>query len=278
MATLFKGSESAHWYFADGRTSHDSDLRDARKLGLYSSPSSIDKDQFVNAFLDRWKREQILMACVDNPQWPDEELEDYAKRVEDLANTKSRVASEFGTKVHDACENYPAPIEDLTIAPFIPPFGEWFDKEVDSVVSRELVMLDHEIGVAGKTDMVAVMKNPEHRRSIIDYKTQGIKYDKKTGKKNRPVFYPSWARQLAFYASCDSKGIGMWPSLPTCISVVIDSTEPSPVHVKVWDKEEIVDSYHDFVVGVNCWCRKRNYWPGQLGEWSLSPQCPMPII
>jgi hypothetical protein len=276
MSTLFKGSEGSHWYRKDGTAQHDADLRVARKEMLFPSPTSVDKDQFVNAFLDKWKKEQILIACVENPQWPDEELEDYAKRIEELANTKSRVASEFGTKVHDACENYPDGEPEESIAQFVMHFGDWFNRDIQSVVARETVMLDHEIGVAGKTDMVSMMRNAEHGRAVVDYKTQGIKYDKKTGKKNKPIFYPSWARQLAFYASCDSKNSGMWPNMPTCISVVIDSTEPGPVHVKVWDRQEILDAYHDFVIGVNCWCRKRNYWPGSLGQWNVSPTCAMP--
>ena len=274
MATLFKSTDGSHWYSKQGEAQHDADLRVARKQLLYASPTTIDKSEFVNAFLNRWLKEQVVIACVDNPRFQSESLEDYAKRIEFLANTKSRVASDFGTKIHDACEHYPIVPLDITLMPWFNHFVTWYEANVDTTIQAEVVLVDNDIGVAGMTDRIVMMKDPNLGRAIVDYKTQGIKADDKGRKK--PIFYPSWARQLSFYAGADAKKTGFWPTLPTCINLVIDSTEATPFYVKVWSREEIVDSYHDFVVAANRFYRSRSYWP--CGEWSIKPQCPMPIL
>lgn len=271
MGKLIKfGEGGSHWYLPDGTAQHDATLREARKQLLYPSVTSIDKDQFVNTFLENWKKEQVVIACLENPRQPHETPEDYAERVYTLSLEKSRVAAEFGQRLHAAIDGYPAQPEDISLIPWVDKFGTWYQSNIQEKIGSEITFLDHQIGVAGRTDLSAIHR--EHGRVIVDYKTQGIKADDKGRKK--PKYYDSWVRQLAFYASCDAKDSGLWPKLPKCISVVIDSTEASDPYMKVWEPQEIVDAYHDFVVGVNCWCRKRGFWP--VGEWKITPSIEMP--
>ncbi len=269
------GDGGSHWYRKDGQPQHDATLREARKEFLYPSVTSIDKDQFVNSFLDQWKKEQVVIACIENPRQLHESPEQYAQRAYEISIEKSRVAAQFGTKVHDGIDSYVTNGAIINqppeIIPWIDKFIPWYHDNISDKIGTEITLLDHDLGVAGRTDLRAIHKI--HGRCIVDYKTQGIKADEKGRKK--PRFYESWPRQLAFYAGCDAKEFGLWPNLPICISLVIDSTEATEPYMKVWSKEEILGSYHDFVVAANCWCRKRSYWP--VGTWSITPSIPMPL-
>lgn len=269
MSLIRFGEQSSHWYFPDGKARHDVDLRVARKEILFPSVTSIDKDQFVNPGLDKWKMNELVAACLENPRQPHESPEDYASRVYELSQNKSNIASEFGNEIHDAIDKYPLEPKPK-LAPWIDRFRPWYEANVAEDLGKELTYVDPEIGVAGRTDRIIIHK--VHGRSVCDWKSQGIKPDKK-GKK-APLYYPSWVRQLAFYASCDAKETGIWPDFPTCISVVIDSTEPSDPYTKVWKKEEIKDAYKSFVVATWMWCDKRSYWP--CGKWELNPSVRMP--
>jgi hypothetical protein len=274
MGLIKFGSDSAHWYGADGSPQYDADLREARKSGLYASPTSIDKACFVNEFLQNWKNEQVVIACLDNPRQPHETPEDYANRVYELSLEKTRVAGEFGTKVHAGIEVWPEPPKDPEVQPWVDRFAEWYAENIQEKIGSEVVLLDHQIGVAGKCDLRAIHKI--HGRCIVDYKTQGIKPDEK-GRKV-PNYYPSWIRQLAFYAGADAKDSGLWPQFPAAISLVLDSTEASKPYMKVWEPEAIKNAYKVFVVAAwmfyNGQAKRKPYWP--VEPWDLTPSVIMP--
>jgi len=258
MKNLIKFDNSNHWYSRQGEPMHDADLRVARKLGLYGSVTTIDKDTFPNHFLQKWKMEQLVKACIETPRMPHEDEEQYAQRVYDISNTKSRVASDFGKKVHDALDNYPAP-PPADVEHWYNQFATFHQANVSEKISSERVLLDHDIGVAGRCDFVGVMRGDGGGKVVDDYKTQDVKTDKK-GRKT-PNYYDSWARQLAFYAVAYAKEVGEFPAIPRCRSVVIDSNPGGEIYVKLWDHKEIVAAYEEFVAGTWLWCRKRNYWP-----------------
>lgn len=275
MALIKWGDKSAHWYTKEGKGQHDADLRVARKEGLYASVTTIDSAMFVNDFLENWKKEQIVIACLENPRQPHENEEEYANRVYEISLTKSRVAAEFGTKIHDAVEHYPEANPTPELAPWVDKFGVWYESNIAEKLSSEITLLDHDLGVAGRTDLRAIHKL--HGRCIIDYKTQGIKPDDK-GRK-APNYYPSWLRQLAFYAGADAKASAQWPVLPSCISVVIDSTEATAPYMKVWEPEAVKNAYKMFAVAA--WMfyagsgKRKAYWPNGT-ELNLSLGVPMP--
>src|SRR5436190_1523223 len=104
---LIRSSEGGHWYGKDGAPRHDADLRVARKQLLYPSVTTIDKAVFKNEFLDKWLRDQILIAAGQNPRMPHQSEKDYAQYIYDISQEKSKAASLFGKAVHDACEHYP---------------------------------------------------------------------------------------------------------------------------------------------------------------------------
>ncbi len=257
-----KIQSSAHWYTKDGETSHDSDLRDARKRLLYTSVTSVDKDMFTNPALDRYKAEQLTKAAFENPRQPHEDIDDYSQRIYLVSLEHAKAAANKGVAIHTAIDGI-YEIAPPEIEPFIAGTRKWFNENIVSIVSSEKVVLDHDISVAGRMD-----KRVIHRKyglCTLDYKSQGIKTVK--GKKNKPGFYDSFARQLAFYAAGEAKSEGSYPKLDTCISLVIDSIDPSAPYENVWTHDEILSAYQDFVIAAWGWHKKRNFWPNR--PWDL---------
>lgn len=268
MGTLIKFDNSSHWYGKDGTPQHDADLRVARKSGLYPSITSIDKASFPNPFLDRWKTEQLVKACVETQRMPHESVEQYAQRIYDISNNKARHAADFGKELHDAVDAYPNPPE-FHLQKWYDNFAVWYSANIESKIASEKVLLDHDIGVAGRTDFIGIGRGWIHGTIIADWKTQDVKVDDKGRKK--PAFYESWQRQLAFYAVAYAKEIGMFPSIPRCVSLIIDSNEDAQVYAKAWTPEEMVAAYEEFVAGAWLFFRTRGrggYWPNG-GPWEI---------
>lgn len=274
---MIKFESNSHWYGRDGRPQHDADLRVARKEFLYPSVTTIDKDVFKNDFLDRWKLNELVNAATETFRQPHEGPEDYANRIYELSLEKAKTAANFGKEIHDAIEHYPQLPLDQNLHPWVEKFRGWYDANVESGVSREKVLVDHEIGVAGRCDFIGLGRGPfVGQRILVDFKTQNVKRDK-TGKK-KPAFYDSWGRQLGFYAVSFAKEAKTFPeSIPTTISLIFDSNEPETPFERVWTKEEILAAYQTFVVGAWLWFEKRNYWPQAGGKWSLTPSITMPL-
>ena len=94
------------------------------------------------------------------------------------------------------------------------------------------------------------------------------------------MFYSSWSRQLAAYAVAYAKEIGMFPELPICMSVVIDSEVASPPYVKVWTDEEIRYAYKCFVMAAWLWFsglgNRKPYWPQPKGPFDINLSIPTP--
>lgn len=261
----------SHWYAASGKPCHDADLRDARKEKLFPSVTTIDKDSFKNDFLDIWKTNQLLIAASENHRQPHESATQYGQRIYDISMEKSRTAIEFGKEIHDAVEVYPQLPMNSLLMPWFNEFGKWWEASGLDHVASEITLIDKELGIAGRTDKIARRKS-NGKRVVLDWKTQDVKVNDK-GKK-KPAFYDSWGRQLAFYGGVDSKDAGLWPELPECCSLIIDSNPDGKVYEKWWTPEEIKAAYIEFLAGAWLWFNKRGYWP--VGEWKVSFDRPMP--
>lgn len=264
---MIKIKSNQHWYTRDGKPKHDADLRVARKEKLFTSPTSIEKESFKNYFLDNWKLNQLALAAAENPRQPHEEVESYANRINEISLQKTITAAEFGTKAHKVVEDYPAQPSDHELAPYYDAYHAWHEANVVEVLASETVIVDPLIGVAGRGDIYITHKTLGN--VWVDVKTQGVKVDKK-GRK-APAFYDSWPRQLAFYSITDAKQSGIWPDCAKCMSLVLDSKPgegQSPgIYEKLWEPWEIKKAYRQFLTGAWLWFDKKNYWPGDLGEW-----------
>jgi len=269
---MIKFSESSHFYTKDGEPRYEAGLRDARKEGLLASVTTVDKGAFPNAGLERHKMNSLVQAAISNPIQPHESPEDYANRVYELSIEKVKAAADFGTRLHDALEHYPQLPLEPELTPWVERFGRWFDAEIAEIEGREEILVDLDIGVAGKTDFKGVHK--KYGPIMVDYKSQNVKKNK-AGKKEFGT-WDSWPRQLGFYAVAEAKKSGMFPIVRTCISVVIDSNEPDDPFIKVWTAEEIALAYRQFVYGAwlfHAGKPKGGFWP--VGKWN---PCDVPMI
>lgn len=251
--------QSGHFYAVDGNTissAYDAGLKEARQRRLYVSPTTVAQVR-ANPGLDAWKQGLLVDTVLSHPQVPDESIEDYKKRIKELARKPATDAADFGTRIHDAIEHYPQLPLDADLHPWFDQYALWHEANVAEVIGNETMLAHHGIGVAGKTDKLAVMKTG--RIAVLDYKTQKVKA-------KGPAFYDSWASQLSFYGRSYQLRETL-PEMPDCINIVIDSTNPSPVVPKAWTPQEIKLAWGEFLCCAWMWQKEKNYWP--VGQWEI---------
>jgi hypothetical protein len=90
---------------AKGDGERNTTLRDAKKLGLFPSVTTL-LGLFAKPGLDRWKQNQLILIAFSNPPKAGETIEQYTDRCLLLHEKPVEEAADFGTKVHDAIEAY----------------------------------------------------------------------------------------------------------------------------------------------------------------------------
>ena len=261
---------ASHWYFpdgtplhevprADGKGSRPTSLRDARKLGLFPSVTNV-LSILAKPGLDAWKQEQAILAALTLPRSEEETLDDFAKRV--LVDMTSEVgrAADLGSAVHAAIEGYAQGRwlpEDKGVARLFEPARQWFDKEVIAVHSVEIATAHLEWGYAGRVDLVATLRSTG-RPTVIDFKTQKTRRDRDGNFK--PILHDTWPLQLeAYRMALASRDKGLADA--AIASVVIGSTDPVPVVVKVWDDADKDGYFRAFLAARDLWVWQKNYCP-----------------
>jgi hypothetical protein len=261
---------ASHWYFPDGTPLHEvpradgkgqrpTSLRDARKLGLFPSVTNV-LSILAKPGLDAWKQEQAILAALTLPRTEGETLDDFAKRV--LVDMTSEVgrAADLGSAVHAAIEGYAQGRwlpEDKGVARLFEPARQWFDKEVIAVHSVEIATAHLEWGYAGRVDLVATLRSTG-RPTVIDFKTQKTRRDKDGNFK--PILHDTWPLQLeAYRMALASRDKGLADA--AIASVVIGSTDPVPVVVKVWDDADKDGYFRAFLAARDLWVWQKNYCP-----------------
>ena len=261
---------ASHWYFPDGTPLHDvpradgkgerpTSLRDARKLGLFPSVTNV-LGVISNPGLAAWKQEQAILAALTLPRHEDETLDDFARRVVTDMASEVKSAADRGSAVHAAIEGYAQGgwlPEDKEIARLFEPARQWFDAEVIQVHSVEIAAGNPEWGYAGRVDLVATLRS-SGRPTVIDFKTQKTRRDKAGNFK--PLLHDTWPLQLEAYRQaliCRDKGLAD----AAIASVVIGSTEPMPVVVKVWDDADKAGFFRAFLAARDLWVWQKNYCP-----------------
>jgi len=264
--TLIERQAPSHWYLPDGRPFHEVPkkdgsgnrpvtLRDARQVLAFPSVTNV-LSVLAKPGLDAWKIEQGIMAALTLPRLPDEALDDFARRVVKDMGEQVDKAADFGTAIHRACELYVSEKvcpSDPMLLRFFEPWRAWCDANVECVGAVETVVVERDLGYGGRVDMLAKLKGIGW--SVVDFKTQKVKRSARGEPK--PSFYESWPLQLAAYAEPLR-----WRSrkpVEAIVSVVIDSAEPGPVHVKVW--EDLPKHYEYFLLALQLWKYCKGYDP-----------------
>lgn len=284
MAYLLKQESSGHWYQVnkDGTVvpRYEAGLREARKELLFVSPTTIEKDIIANPTLGRWIANELAKAILATPRNPGEQDEDYIARCQEQSKQVSKDAATKGTDIHKLIEEEAEAwaVGEMSGYPsteYQKRAREFFEDHLSKIVSPESMVYDNRIGVAGRMDLLAIDSAGEP--VVIDFKTQRIRNGK-------PAFYNSFPRQLAFYAHAAWRN-GLSTTLPSIVSVVVDSNDPSkPFYVKKYSREEQGDSYTEFLCAAWLWSREKKYWP--CGQWypefmfhdgASEPEIPMDI-
>jgi hypothetical protein len=246
--------QSSHWYQlgTDGNLTpqHDYTLRDARKHKAFPSITTILKER-ANPMLDMWKMNQLFDAVVNNPKSVNETEEQYKDRIGEIAGKKGKDAADFGTRLHDALDQYPQLPLEHDLRPFVEKFGPEYDKRIKTRLASEIMLHDPYTGVAGRTDLVA--DTYEWGVAIIDYKTSKFKNGKAS-------FWDSYKVQLAFYAKCYQMKMGL-SEPPAIINVGINSLEPDVPQWQVYTAEEQRQAYAEYLAIAFLWFSTKNYWP-----------------
>jgi len=273
--TLIERQAPSHWYLQDGRPFHEIanstgtgnrpvTLRDARKVMAFPSVTNV-LGVLAKPGLDAWKIEQGIMAALTLPRVPDEPLDVFARRVVEDMGAQVEKAADFGSAIHNACEVYAlnnqVP-EDKGLLAFFEPWRQWFDENVERVGCVEQVFVHSELGYAGRVDMVALLKGSGLHDSywaVVDFKTQKVKRSAKGEPK--PAFYETWPLQLAAYRQAVL--VSGAKHVTGMVSVVIDSAQPGPVHVKRWDDADYL--FGSFVAALGLWKYVKGYDPVHPG-------------
>ncbi len=258
-----------HWYrledgtplytvpMANGKGERDTTLRDARKLNLVPSVTSIlgvvDKPA-----LTKWKMDQIIKAVLDNPYHSFNDVEQWKKQIFSASQREGKEAADLGGQIHDALEqyylgkglhpdfeNYCRPVIDLISTTF--GAVEWVPE----------ASFSHPNGFGGKCDLHfkgfnntirdvtlpdgSIMPWTSKRGIILDFKTKSAEDFSKV------KAYPEQCQQLMAYAH------GFDLPEADCYNLFISTKEPGQVLLHKWSEEECISAWKCFSSLVDYW-------------------------
>lgn len=256
---LVSPKSSAHWYSRDAKPLHtvtganglerSTTLRDARKLDLLPSVTSV-LSVLAKPGLEAWKQEQAILAALTLPRLPQEGDDAFAKRVVSDMEAQVERAANFGTLIHASIEQVNSSGTtagiDAAVRPWLERYDAWRRANLLRTLRSEEILVH--AGYAGRFDLLA--EHQEHGTVLIDFKTQNVKGGKaKT--------YETWGYQLAAYRH--ALGIRCH-----CLSVIIDSNQPTDPVEKLWEEEELENGLEVFKAALEIWQRQRGYVPAAL--------------
>ena len=262
--------DGGHWYYPDGRSLHtvpkkdgtgerNTTKADARKLGLFPSVTAITKI-VANQSLDRWKQNQMLEACVNNPIVGGENQEEYGDKMRQFAQKKMVDARAFGSLYHNAIDelNKTGFLDNKydEIKPYVKYYIQWTRDHSVSFVDTEFVCVNNKLGYAGQVDGLAIV---DGKLTLLDYKTQDVKEDAKGNLK--PNYYDSWVWQLAAYKNADWENKP--PRIQQVMSVVLCSQSPCYPIMKVWTTQELSNAWKIFKASCAIWQLTNKFNPAE---------------
>lgn len=248
--------ESQHWYDRAGRPCHFQEkadgsglrattLRDARKLELVPSFSTVDsiRNKYqLNRYLIKDALEFSRSGCVvyagDPGEWADGVM-----RLWDEAKGQ-RTGSDMGTEIHDSIESVckggePTPgYEEHTeaalneVAALFPDVTDWISERTFA----------NPMGFGGMVDL-----HSPSTGICVDFKT-------KDGDLDRKLAYDQFI-QLATY----QRGL-MLPAAP-CANVFVSRTHPGVVSSHVWDLDTLARGWEMFTHEFGLWVLDKGYDP-----------------
>ncbi len=255
--TKFPGS---HWYQKDGTPMHRlrtadgsgeraTTIRDARRMGLYPSVTSI-LNVLAKPGLEKWKLNQVALATLRSPKQENEGDEYWCNRVRSAAFEQVEQAADKGSMIHGALEKAMAgEAFDPELAVYVDPVMEWKASVGIEIVEREIRLVNEDHGFAGMADVF--FRYGDRGIGILDYKTRKTK----PGEKLRA--YDNQALQLAAYAATYWGEENIDRVLAA--NVFISSTEPG--RMDVVKHEGIARDWEAFKLVAALWRYQSGYDP-----------------
>jgi hypothetical protein len=251
--------DSGHWYYRNGAACHTiigangkerpTTLRDARKLGLFPSVTTIF-NVLAKPQLDDWKHRQITAAALRLPPTQHEDPDTYHGRIIEAAFQQVEDAADLGTAIHKAIEDHYAGLEfNPDHAPFVSAVDAWKKNNAISFDAHELRLVNAVHGYAGTTD---VAMRSARGRGILDFKSRKTK----PGKPVDP--YETQPMQIAAYHMAHYGEI-----LDTDVGAncYISTTEPGRVESVWYDAAQLRREWEAFKSTVALWQHFKDYRP-----------------
>jgi hypothetical protein len=235
-----------HWYFLDGTPCHtitnektgktrNTDLRDARKLGLRPSVTTIigilDKPA-----LAMYKQKQLLDACADHPFVWGKDEEAWRNEVVRIANIHAKERAKVGSAVHAAIDkSFTKEVHEYEIiVKALHVFMQEHLPDVNWVSEKSFCVNDY----AGTVDLHSLESN-----IVLDFKTKDVDDITKI------LAYAEHSMQLVAYA----EGLGL--KSPRCINIFINTRDIEKPEFKIIEhtKEQIDRAREMFYLLVKLW-------------------------
>jgi len=250
-------SEGGHWYTKDGEPMYEVEkangdgmrpttLRDARKLGLCPSVTTVMKELAAPA-LTMWKIEQAVMASKTLRRRKNETDQQYVYRAYARAMAKVGEAAELGSQIHEAVERKQLGKEyDMKFHPHVVAATSVIDKisEEYNIDEEEWVpeksFCKH--GYGGKVDAHCPV-------FILDFKTKDFDKDWE------PKVHDNHFMQLGAYR------VGL--DIPNAAGGIlyISRTNPGLVRYLSVTDDQMSKGYAMFHGLMSVWKAKRGYYP-----------------
>jgi hypothetical protein len=225
-------------------------------LGVINKPELVE-----------WKMTQAVLAALTLPRRDGEDLGVFAKRVVEDARSQVKGAAEFGSAFHAGAEHVAKTLEVDPTGPYaawLNRHRDWFQANCVRVVWTERVLVNTELGYAGTADLL--VEHQQHGLTLVDYKTQGLssRPPRPDGRRTdgwRPRVYGSWCQQLAAYRRAIGQPVA-------CMSVIVNSTEPSELVERLWSEEELRAGLESFEAALVIWRNEKCYDPRRASNQS----------
>jgi len=264
-----KRGGGGHWYTREGKAMHtmplakgdgerNTTLRDAKKLGLFPSVTTL-LGLFAKPGLDRWKQNQLILIAFSNPPKAGETIEQYTDRCLLLHEKPVEEAADFGTKIHDAIECYwkGEHIPDELLE-YIQPALDWKQENHLTFIEFEKMLVNTNHGFAGTVDIVG--KGSDNQMFIVDWKTR------KTKEGQKVTAYDFQIHQIAAYAATYWGEENVLNHRVHGANAFISSTEKGRFEVIRYSPEDLAKAWVDFTALCQLWRSLKNYDPRSHGE------------
>jgi hypothetical protein len=182
-------SESGHWYTkegnpaytierADGKGMRNTTLRDAKKLGLLPSVTTI-LSVAAKPGLQNWLQQQAILAALTLPRKENESENDYLERVLNDSKAQGRDAADRGVYIHGVLESF----FDGILLESIPEYCRNAENALKASFGNRLWISEksasHELKFGGKVDLhTKGDKVKGIPGAVVDFKTKETPLEK----------------------------------------------------------------------------------------------------